>query len=115
MPPVAAVLSFIDCINRTDLDGITALMTDEHALKVLDEAPLVGRDANRDAWNGYLTSFPDYVIYPRTIAAEGAVVTVVGNTTGSHLDLPDDEERKFDVTWVAEVIDGRLTYWHVRA
>lgn len=67
LPAIAAVVSFIDCINRGDLDGLTELMTDDHALVVLDEAPLVGRSQNRQAWHDYLTSFPDYVIYPRHI------------------------------------------------
>jgi ketosteroid isomerase-like protein len=43
LPAIAPVVSFIDCINRGDLDGLTELMTDDHALVVLDEAPLVGR------------------------------------------------------------------------
>jgi hypothetical protein len=48
-PPIAAAISFIDCINRGDLEGLTELMTDDHALVVLDEPALVGRDSNRDA------------------------------------------------------------------
>ncbi len=58
-PPVAAVVSFIDCINRGDLDGLTALMRPDHRLVVLDEQPVVGREANVEAWNGYFTAFPD--------------------------------------------------------
>ena len=113
LPPVAAVVSFIDCINRTDVAGIGALMTDDHQLTILDEAPLVGRDANIEAWNGYFTAFPEYVIYPRHISAEGAEVTVVGSTTGSHLGLPDDEELRFDVTWLGLVVDGKVKRWQI--
>lgn len=113
LPPVAAVISFIDCINRGDLDALTDLMTDDHALCVLDESPLVGRDANRDAWNGYFSSFPDYVIHPRHIVSCDASVAVLGATTGSHLLLSDDDELKLDVIWLAEVIDGRLARWRV--
>ena len=113
LPPVAAVLSFIDCINRTDLDGLCALMSDDHRLLVLDEPPLVGRDANRAAWEGYFSSFPDYVVYPRHISADGPRVAVVGATTGSHLGLPDEEELQLGVIWVAEVAGGRLSLWQV--
>jgi ketosteroid isomerase-like protein len=115
LPAIAVVVSFIDCINRTDLAGIGALMTDDHALVVLDEAPLVGRAANIEAWKGYFTAFPDYVIYPRHIAATGDEVAVFGNTTGSHLGLPDDAELKLDVAWVAKVVDGKLVRWQVAA
>jgi ketosteroid isomerase-like protein len=52
LPPVAAVLSFIDGVDRADLDGLAALMSDDHRLVVLDESPLVGRAANVEAWGG---------------------------------------------------------------
>jgi ketosteroid isomerase-like protein len=110
---VAAVISFIDCINRSDLDGLTSLMADDHALVVLDEAPLVGRRANQDAWQGHFSAFPEYVVYPRHVVSSGSSVAVLGVTTGSHLGLPDAEELKLGVVWLAEVVDGRLTRWHV--
>ena len=113
LPPLATVVSFIDCINRTDLDGLTALMGDDHRLVVLDEPPLAGKQANVDAWRGYFTSFPEYVIYPRYMTADGGRVAVVGVTTGSHLRLPDDEERQITVMWLADVVDGAVERWQV--
>jgi len=113
LPPLAAVLSFIDCINRADLDGVCVLMSEDHRLVVLDEPPLVGRDANRDAWKGYFSSFPEYVIYPRHISAVGPRVAVVGATTGSHLRLPDEEELRLGVIWLAEVHGGVLSSWQI--
>lgn len=113
LPPIAAAVSFIDCINRGDLDGLADLMTDDHALVVLDQPPLVGRDANREAWHGYFSSFPNYVVYPRHVTADGSAVAVLGTTTGSHLGIPDDEEMKLDVAWLARVVDGRLSEWRV--
>jgi hypothetical protein len=79
----------------------------------LDEPPLVGRGPNREAWHGYFSSLPEYVIYPCHIAACGSSVAVLGTTTGSHLGLPDDEEMKLNVVWLAEVDEGHLTRWHV--
>jgi hypothetical protein len=113
LPPLAAVVSFVDCINRGDLDGLVGLMTPDHRLVILDEEPLVGREANREAWAGYFAAFPEYVIHPRSLAAEGTQVRVVGTTTGSHLGLPDDEEMRLDVCWLAEVVEGRLSVWQV--
>jgi hypothetical protein len=34
-------------------------------------------------------------------------------TTGCHLGLPDDEEMRLGVIWLAHVVDGRLSSWHV--
>jgi ketosteroid isomerase-like protein len=114
LPPLAVVLSFIDRINRTDLDGLCALMTDDHALCVLDEAPVVGRAANRDAWRGYMTSFPEYVIYPEQFAVDGNRVAVLGRTTGSHLGLPDEQELKLTIIWVARVEGDQLAAWEIQ-
>lgn len=88
-------------------------MTDDHALKIEDEPPVVGREANRNAWRGYMESFPRYVIYPERIVVEGARVAILGFTTGSHLGLPDEEECSLPVIWVAEARDGKLGSWAV--
>lgn len=113
LPPLAAVLGFVDCINRGDVQGLAALMRDDHRLVVLDEPPLVGRNANVEAWKGYFSSFPAYVIYPRYLTAASSQVAVLGSTTGSHLGLPDAEEGAITVIWLADVTDGRLSLWQV--
>jgi hypothetical protein len=110
-PPLAVVVSFIDCINRGDVDGLGRLMTEDHQLRVFDEHPLAGREANLAGWRSYLESFPSYVVYPCRLAAQGALVAVLGYTTGSHLGLPDDEERRQTLIWVADVAGEALRRW----
>jgi hypothetical protein len=88
-------------------------MSEDHRLVVLDEVPLVGRDANLDAWDGYFSSFPEYVIHPRHMSAVDSRVVVVGSTTGSHLGLPDEEELELSVIWFADVHGGALSSWQV--
>jgi ketosteroid isomerase-like protein len=113
LPPVACVVSFVDAINHGEVQRLAWLMTDDHTLVVLDEAPLVGKHANVEAWRGYATSFPDYVIHPHRIVGRGDEVVLIGHTTGSHLGLADDEESKITVIWRAEVRDGRLASWQI--
>jgi hypothetical protein len=113
MPPVAAVVSFIDGINRGDVDHLATLMADHHQLLVFDESPLEGKEANVDAWRGYTASNPDYVIYPHRIAMRHAEVAVLGHTTGSHLNLPDEKESELTLLWRATVTDGRLNLWQL--
>ena len=36
LPSVAVAVRFIDCVNRTDLDGPVATMTDDHRLEIFD-------------------------------------------------------------------------------
>jgi ketosteroid isomerase-like protein len=113
MPAIAVVVSFIDRINRGDVDGLGELMTDDHTLEVLDEEPLVGKASNIEAWRGYVSSFPDYVISPHQLFEVDGLVAVRGHTTGSHLGLPDDEERTLTVIWIARVDRGRLSLWRI--
>jgi ketosteroid isomerase-like protein len=111
LPPVAVVVSFIDCVNRGDADGLGRLMTEDHRLEVFDEEPLVGREANVHAWQGYADGYPDYVIYPRQISDVGGTVAVLGHTTGSHLGLSDEEESRLTLIWLAEVVQGAVRRW----
>jgi len=113
LPPVAAVIGFIDTINRGDVERLAGLMSPGHRLQVLQEPPVTGREANRDAWNGYVTAFPEYVIYPDHLVHRGDDVLVLGSTTGSHLGLPDQEERQLKLIWRATVRDGLLTLWQI--
>jgi len=94
LPAVALTISFMDCISRGDVQGLVELMSPDDRLEVFDGAPVVGRDANVDAWRGYFDRFPQCVIYPRRIGQVGDVVAVLGHATGSHQGLPDPDERE---------------------
>jgi SnoaL-like domain len=114
LPPVATVISFIDCINRGDIDGLGMLMADDHELIVFDEEALRGKTPNVEAWKGYAAAFPRYVIYPRAITGpRDGWVAVLGRTTGSHLGLTDLQERALSVIWLAEVRNGQLRCWRL--
>jgi len=80
---------------------------------VFDEAPLEGRLANIEAWKGYASSFPRYVIYPHQLVSDGTHIVVLGHTTGSHLHLPDEQESALTLLWRATVSDGQLARWQL--
>jgi hypothetical protein len=80
---------------------------------VFDEAPLIGRQTSIEAWHGYAADFPNYVIYPHRVAEDRGRVAVVGHTTGSHLGLPDQEERRLTLIWVADVDRGLVRSWRL--
>ena len=110
---VAIVVSFVDHINRRDLNGLVGLMSADHRLEIFDEDPLVGRDANAAGWRGYFYAFPDYLIHPHVISENDGTVAILGHTTGSHLGLPDDEERQRTLIWVGDTADGAVTRWRL--
>jgi len=99
--------------SQLSVDPLFAQITSYHRLQVLDEPALAGREANRAAWHGYVTAFPDYVIYPDRFVHRGDEVLVLGSTAGSHPGLPDQDERKLTVIWRARVRDGLLVLWQV--
>ena len=106
-------MAFIACINRGDAEALGRLMTDDHSLHVFDEIAVTGRMRNIEAWQGYATSFPNYVIHPHRVAVDGSRVAVLGHTTGSHLGLADSEEEKLTLIWVAEVEGGSVRSWRL--
>jgi ketosteroid isomerase-like protein len=110
---IAAFERFVACINDGDATGLGALMTDDHELLVFDVEPVRGRDANIEAWVGYATSWPDYRIYAHETVEQDGKVAMLGHTTGSHLELPDDIEARETLIWVADITDGRLRTWQL--
>jgi ketosteroid isomerase-like protein len=113
LPPWALAISFIDAINGNDLDRMAALMVDGHTLVIFDEAPVVGRATNLQAWAGYCGSWPNYVIYPRRMAQVGDDIAILGHTTGSHLEVPDDEESALTLIWICRTGRGQVTAWEL--
>ena len=108
-----SIADFVDCINRGDVAGLGALMTDDHELRVFDEEPLP-REAGerRRAWHGYAAAFPGvHHRRARRSPSATAVVAVLGHTTGSHLGLPAEEEQELTLIWLAEVADGLVRSW----
>jgi hypothetical protein len=76
-------------------------MTDDHELVVFDEEPMRGKALNIHAWKGCASAFPDYVIYPHSVAEPSpGRVAVLGHTSGSHPGLSDQEEGELSVIWL---------------
>ncbi len=113
--PLALTLSFIDAINRGDVERLGALMADDYVLQVFDEAPQAGRAGGVAGWRGYLTRFPDYIVHPARFAASGGNVAVLGSTTGSHLALPDADEMRMSLIWLCETAGGKVRAWRLIA
>lgn len=105
--PLAVTISFIDAINHADVARLGTLMAPDFVLVVFDEPPQAGLEG----WRGYARSYPNYLIHPRRFAASGEHVAVLGHTTGSHLELPDDEESRMTLLWIAEVANGLVRSW----
>lgn len=112
--PVQVTLDFIEKINQGDADGLADLLALAHT--VTDLAGDVEKDQEKLAagWHEYLSTCPIYHIYIRQLFTKDNDVIVVGHTTGSHLNLPDEEEFHSEgVFWAATVKEGRLSAWEL--
>ena len=69
MTPTEVTRAFIEKINAHTLDGLYELMTEDHTFVDGGGDVTKGRKAMRDAWQGYFSMMPDYLITVEYILA----------------------------------------------
>jgi ketosteroid isomerase-like protein len=114
--PVAIVLSFIDRINAVDVDGLCALMTEDHVFVDGLGNRVVGREKLRAGWTSYLVWFPDYRISHEEIFESREGVAVFGAASGTYAvggKLPKENHWEIPAAWKAVVRDGLIAEWRV--
>jgi ketosteroid isomerase-like protein len=106
---VSTVSRFNARINARDLVGLVALMSHDHTFVDSAGAAVVGRDACREAWQGFFAAFPDYrnVFAAMTADEADEVVTIVGRSECSVPALAGP------ALWTARVRDGLVARWQV--
>jgi uncharacterized protein (TIGR02246 family) len=116
--PVEVVLAFMEKINAGDVEGLCALMTEDHVfIDALGER-FVGRERMREAWKGYYSVIPDYKVSHEEILPKGAMVAVFGTARGTF--APEGAKKKenfweIPAAWMAVVRDGKVAQWRVYA
>ncbi len=114
--PIAIVLKFIERINAGDVDGICAMMTEDHLFVDGLGNRFQGRESMRAGWNGYLSWFPDYRISHDEIFQNRDAVAVVGMASGTYAvggKLPKENHWKVPGAWKGIVRDGKIAEWRV--
>lgn len=98
-PPVALAISFIDCINRSDLAALSDLLSTDHRLEVFDEEPLIGKQANTLAWNGYFEKFSSRALRRRAglIKQSGVAMTTSPLTESETRTRPATSSQSFRI------------------
>jgi ketosteroid isomerase-like protein len=77
------VLQFNDCINSGDIDGLAALMTDDHRFIDSSNSSLRGKESALKAWRGFFESHPDYRNVFENVSVLDGVITIVGHSVCS--------------------------------
>jgi ketosteroid isomerase-like protein len=103
------VVAFNNAITTHDLDGLAALMRNDH--RFIDSAGHVvsGKVACLEAWRTFFAAFPDYRNHFDSFTVQGSTVSVVGRSSCSVAELCGPAR------WTADVANGLITRWQVVA
>jgi 8-oxo-dGTP diphosphatase len=105
--PVEVARGFNDRIGAHDLDGLAALMTDDHAFVDTEGATIEGRSACVEAWRGFFDAFPDYRNVFVRVSRHGAEVVAAGHSLCAEPALAGQ------ALWQARIRAGRVARWQV--
>ena len=116
MTPTEVVQAFIEKINDHSVNGIDELMTEDHIFIDGGGAMIQGRKGMRDAWHGYFSMMPDYLITTDHILEVGNIVGVFGKASGTYTSdgqLKSENRWQVPAAWLAIVRKGKIAHWQV--
>ena len=105
--PKLTALLFNECINARDLEGLAALMTEDHAFVDRSDDRHEGKDYMSKGWKSFFDEFPKYRNTFLQIQSVDDLVVVVGYaewTAGGQRD---------HVIWTATIRDDLVAEWRV--
>ncbi|HLE37051.1 MAG TPA: nuclear transport factor 2 family protein [Candidatus Acidoferrales bacterium] len=116
--PTEVVLAFMERINAADVEGICALMTEDHLFVDALGARVEGREKMRQAWTAYFSWIPDYKVSHEEILPKGNLVAVFGTARGTYAadgKLRKENQWEIPAAWLAVVREGLVAQWRVYA
>ena len=108
------VHDFIAAINRQDVEGIYALMSDDHVFVDAHGNQMKGKDTMKEGWKGYFGWFPNYTIEVDQAFAQGDTISIFGSAQGNYLNKPE-AHFKIPAAWKVMVKKGKIAHWQVYA
>ena len=108
------ILAFIDRINAHDVEGLGALMSDDHTFIDAHGNQVSCREKMIAGWRGYFEWFPDYFIEVTDVFEDDERLALFGFAGGSFKGK-ESESWRLPAAWKASAKDGRVTLWQVFA
>ena len=105
--PKLTALLFNECINRRDIDGLSALMSDDHIFIDREDAVYRGKETMTKGWIEFFQSFPQYRNTFTRLESRDDTVILIGYATWSTGAQPDQ------AIWTATIRDDRVAEWRI--
>ena len=105
--PKLIALLFNDCINNRDLDGLTRLMTDDHAFIDREGKVSQPKEAMVQGWKLFFEMYPRYKNIFNRVHSNDNLVAILGYAYWS-------EEKTHDpVLWTALIVNDLVREWRI--
>lgn len=113
---VDVVRAFVKRINEHNVEGLLALMSEDHLFVDSLGQKVQGREAMRRAWTGYFGFFPDYKISVLQQVQKRNVFVMLGTAGGTYCvngELLETNRWAIPAAWKAVVRNNRICEWRV--
>ena len=110
---VAPVREFIARVNTHDPHGLVLLCTRDHVFIDSLGTRLSGLTRIEQAWIGYFSLFPDYLIEIEALASRDALVLLSGWASATY--RGSGPAWRIPCAWRAVVLGGHIAEWQVFA
>jgi ketosteroid isomerase-like protein len=118
MSSLELVRRFIDCINAHDVEGLAALMAEDHRFIDSLGSTFAGRSTMHAGWTEYFKLFPDYKVSYHTSFERDGVVALFGSARGTFSGgAPSEGAKSWEIpaAWRAVVRGRHIVEWQVYA
>ncbi len=118
MTAADSILRFVEKINRHDLQGLVALMTEDLLFTDSEGNQVRGRQKMLAAWQGYFSMMPDYHIQVEKVFQNQDEVVLLGTAKGTYAlggKLLKKNRWEIPAAWRGVVQNGLVKEWQVYA
>jgi ketosteroid isomerase-like protein len=105
--PKLILLQFNEYINEQDIDGLSAMMTEDHTFIDSSDEVHAGKEMMVAGWADFFRLYPDYRNHFEIIESRGDLVLVIGHSTCA------EETLDGPAIWTAKVKDNLVQEWRV--
>jgi len=110
--------AFVNAINHQSVEGIAALMTEDHVFIDSLGTRIDGKQRMKAGWEGYFRMVPDYTIVIDETFVDRAVVVMLGTARGTYSTdgvLRPENKWSTPATWRGLIRGSLVAEWRIYA